>query len=245
MRRIILFLIIVLAVSGCSSVEDCLKKTGSFTTRVYETEVFDKIYVENGISLVIKQGEEHKVVVSAGENLIDNISVTVQDNVLKLEDQTGCNWVRDYGQTTVYITTPELTAINSKTEQLIRSDGVLNFPHLHIVSFDMGGKAGTGDFDIDLDVSSLFVESNNVSAFYLRGNCYELSVNFYAGNGKFKGKDLISENISIFQRGNNDMELYPVQSIQGNIYGTGNVILKNTPPVIEVTQHYTGRLIFD
>lgn len=244
MKKILLFLITII-LSGCSVTEDCFKKTGNFVQRTFETEMFDKVHVGGGISLIIKQGEEQNVIVSAGENLIDNIKLSVVDGLLKIEDDTSCNWVRDYGQTTVYITTPDLTLINSKTEQFIRSEGVLSFPFLHIISFDMGGEAGTGDFDMDLNIPYLVVESNNASAFYLRGSCQNLVVSFYAGNGKFRGEHLIAQTISVFQRGNNDMELFPTESIEGNIYGTGNIILRNTPPIIDVTEHYTGRLILD
>jgi hypothetical protein len=68
-------------------------------------------------------------------------------------------------------------------------------------------------------------------------------LNVYAGNGKFRGRNLQAQDIKIFHRGSNDMEIAPVQSLEGTITGTGNVILYNVPPVINISELYTGRLI--
>ena len=44
----------------------------------------------------------------------------------------------------------------------------------------------------------------------------------------------------------NNIFLFPINSIEGNIYATGNVVLKNNPIVSpNVIQHFTGRLILD
>ena len=39
------------------------------------------------------------------------------------------------------------------------------------------------------------------------------------------------------------MILFPIESIKGDIWSTGNVVLKNNPPEIQVTEHYKGKLI--
>ena len=41
------------------------------------------------------------------------------------------------------------------------------------------------------------------------------------------------------------MIVNPQQSIIGEIRSLGDVISKNIPPVVEVTEYYTGTLIFD
>ena len=245
MKKGIFLLVVLFIQTSCSLSEDCFKKSGNFVSKVFETEEFSNLYIGNGIAVNIKEGNEQEVVVVAGENLIDNIRVYVQDGVLFLEDKTDCNLNRDYGKTTVTITTPTLININSKTEQPIRSIGIVTFPTLRLISIDDGSTAGTGDFYFDVAVSQLVIASNNASAFYINGTCSELSLNFYAGNGKFKGEQLQAQTIQLFHRGSNDVELFPIQSIEGNLYGTGDAILKNNPPSINVQQHYTGRLILN
>jgi hypothetical protein len=69
-------------------------------------------------------------------------------------------------------------------------------------------------------------------------------LNFYFGNGRLYGEELAVENIKIFHRGSNDMLVNPIQKIEGTIYATGNVILKNVPPIVYVDEVYTGRIIY-
>jgi hypothetical protein len=55
----------------------------------------------------------------------------------------------------------------------------------------------------------------------------------------------MAQNIDIFQRSSNDMIVNPQQTLTGEIRSTGDVILVNTPPIIEVEEFYTGQLIFE
>jgi hypothetical protein len=100
---------------------------------------------------------------------------------------------------------------------------------------------------LELNTTNLYVESNNVSNFYLSGQSQNLHVFFSWGNGIFYGENLFVNNeLTLFQRGSNDMILFPVNLLSGNIYGTGNVIIKNNPvQPPNVIRHYTGRLIND
>ena len=109
MQNYFKILILFLLISSCSAPGDCIKSSGDFISTAIEVPEFDKIIVYNGISLVITQGEKYKVEVHTGSNLIDDITIKVSDGMLFLEDETTCNWVRDYGQTTIYVTVPNLT----------------------------------------------------------------------------------------------------------------------------------------
>jgi UDP-N-acetylglucosamine enolpyruvyl transferase len=40
------------------------------------------------------------------------------------------------------------------------------------------------------------------------------------------------------------MILKPIQKIEGTIYATGDVILKNVPPIVDVQEVFTGRLLY-
>ena len=195
---------------------------------------------------MVKEGPNYEVKVVTSDNIIDDLEVKLNGDILVVKDNSTCNIARDYGQTMVYVTAPNLEELYSKTEQEIRSDGVLNFPNLSLYSIDISDGAGTGDFRLALNCTNLFVESNNVSNFYLSGQSENLNVFFSWGNGIFFGDNLKVNTITFNHRGSNDMFLFPIQSIAGEIFGTGNVVLKNNPIVLpNVIQHFTGRLILD
>ena len=235
----------VLATS-CGISEDCFKGNGNQVIQLFPLENFTKIKVYDGVELVIKEGTNYEVKVITSDNILDNLEVKLEGNMLVVKDNSTCNIARDYGLTTVYVTAPNITEIHSKTDQDIRSDGVLNYSDLKLISIDLSDGAGTGDFRLSLNTINLYVESNNVSNFYLTGQSQNLHVFFSWGNGIFYGENLIVNIITIYHRGSNNIFLFPINSIEGNIYATGNVVLKNNPIVSpNVIQHFTGRLILD
>ena len=249
MKKIVLNIVVcccmVLATS-CGISEDCFKGNGNQVIQLFPLENFTKIKVYDGVGLVIKEGANYEVKVITSENILDNLEVKLEGNMLVVKDNSTCNIARDYGLTTVYVTAPNITEIHSKTDQDIRSDGVLNYSDLKLISIDLSDGAGTGDFRLSLNTINLYVESNNVSNFYLTGQSQNLHVFFSWGNGIFYGENLIVNIITIYHRGSNNIFLFPINSIEGNIYATGNVVLKNNPIVSpNVIQHFTGRLILD
>jgi hypothetical protein len=243
MKKYIL-LVFVLVLSSCGISEDCIKNAGNAVTQEYEIADFDKIRVHAGISLVVKEGPDFKVSIQSHSNVIGNIEVGKQGDFLVVKDNSTCNWTRDFKAATVYVTAPNISEIHSKTEQDIYSDGTLTFPILRLFAIN-DDEAGTGDFYFNVNNSQTVIESNHVSNYNISGNTTELLCNFYFGTGKFNGENFICQNIKIFQRGSNDMVLKPIQSISGKILNTGNVILKNNPPIINVEQVFSGHLILN
>jgi hypothetical protein len=231
--------------TSCGISEDCFKGNGNQVTQTFPLENFTKIKVYDGVGLVIKEGPNYEVKVITSENILDNLEVKLEGSILVVKDNSTCNIARDYGQTVVYVTTPLLEEIHSKTEQEIKSDGVLTFPELRLYSVDISDGAGTGDFRLFLNTVNLYVESNNVSNFYLSGFSNNLHVYFWWGNGIFYGDSLNANTIDFYHRGSNDMIFYPINQIEGKIYSTGNVRLTNQPNTINVTEFFTGRLIIE
>ena len=70
-------------------------------------------------------------------------------------------------------------------------------------------------------------------------------VGFFSGSGRFEGENLIAQNVEISHRGSNDMIVNPILSLTGIIRGTGDVIVINQPPLVDVEEIYIGELIFD
>ncbi|RZJ66469.1 MAG: DUF2807 domain-containing protein [Flavobacterium sp.] len=246
MKKIVLLLVLILAAS-CGVNDNCIKSTGKVVTKPIDVSQtpFTKISVFPGIALVVKQGDDYAMSIQSGENIIDDVSFKVQDGMLTLKDDSGCNLVRAYGQTKVFITAPNLEEIYSNTEKDIVSDGVLTFPTLRLFSMDFFDGVGTGDFHIAVNNGQLVIESNHVAAFYITGQTDQLLLNFYDGIGRFEGADFLADEIKVFHRGSNDMIVHPTQTISGNIYSTGNIICKSQPANVDVVEHWSGRLIFE
>ena len=199
------------------------------------------------VTLIIEEGPTYEVIVETGENLLNDIEVEVVGNQLQLSDNNSCNFVRDFGITKVYVTTPFLTEIRNSSQFEVQSQGVLTFPELKLLSEDFNepGNFTVGDFRLEVANNRIEVTSNNISSFYLSGTTNNLRVGFFAGSGRFEGANLLANNVNIYHRGSNDMIVHPMDQLVGEIVGPGDVIAVNQPPIVDVTELYTGQLIFE
>ena len=248
MKKVLLILTVIFLFVRCDNAADCMKSTGPMVSKNFSGLEFRKILINKNIALVLKQGEMTTVEVVSGENLVNDIEVTLDNGMLTFKDNTSCNWTRDYGQTTVYITAPDITDIYSKTEQNITSDGILSYKNLRLVAMDGEDQfdgAATGDFVLQVSNETLIVEGNTISQFHLSGNTLQLNASFYSGNGILEAGNLLANKIHIFHRGSNDMFVHPLNEISGDIYNLGNVYAAFRPEIVNVNEHYRGKLFFD
>lgn len=230
---------------SCSSdnAPECFKKAGK--TISYEVAVpeFTALHIGLGVEVVVKQGTERKVVVETGENLKAAITAKVMNNELLLTNDTGCNWVRGYKTTTIYITAPHLDKIYSASQFSVKSDGILSYPSLTLQS-GLISETASGIFELNIDSQNLTIDDNQSAYYIISGKVENLNINFYAGDSRFEGTDLIAQKIKVFQRSSNDIIANPQMEVSGKIYSTGNLILKNHPPLVDVEQLYTGKIIY-
>lgn len=242
-KNVLLLFSIVFFSCDSENANDCFQTSGTTITKEFNVDTFKKINISEGIELIIKQGTEKKVVVKTGENLISGITAEVSNQELFLRNTNGCNWIRDYNTTKVYVTTPELVNVYSSSQFGVKSDGVLNFPSLTLQS-GMFGNTASGTFELQVNCTNLTIEDNKSSYFAVSGTTDNLNIGFYDGDARFDGSNLTAREASFFHRSSNNIIVNPTHKISGTIYSTGNVVLKNVPPIIEVTQLYQGRLIY-
>lgn len=246
--KVVLVLLILTIVQGCDTenAPDCFQRTGERVSREILLDDFTKVLVGPNIEVVLKQGDSTRVIIETGENLINDVSADVTNGQLVLSDVNDCNFVRDFNQTKVYITTSKLSVIRSATQFPIRSEGVLGFNSLTLLSEDVGYVEGntTGLFDLTIDSEKLTVVGNNIASFTIKGAVSNLTVGLYSGTGRFDGEFLRADYVNVYHRGANKIIVNPQLSLKGEIRSTGDVISLNKPSTVEVKAYYTGSLIF-
>ncbi|MEN3324656.1 head GIN domain-containing protein [Mariniflexile soesokkakense] len=247
MKKLIYIVSILLISCNSETASDCFQTTGAIVQQEMNVSTFDKILVNRDIELIVKEGIEQKVLIETGENLLNDIEAVVVEGKLILTDNNSCNYVRDYGVTKVYITSPNITEIRSSTQYEVRSDGVLTYPTLTVLAEDYSkpNSFTSGNFRLQIDNYAFYLVFNNLSNAYISGRTNYLDIAFAAGTSRFEGSNLIAQNIALWNRSSNDMIVNPQQSLTGRISGTGNVISVTHPPHVDVQELYKGRLIFN
>lgn len=247
MKRILYILTVVL-IFACNSEDalDCIQTEGSIVQSEITVSDFERILVNRDVELILRQSTEYKVVIETGNNLINDVEVVVVGNQLQLADNNSCNYVRDYNTTKIYVSAPNIKEIRNSSQYEVSSDGVLSFTDLNLISEDfvVPGNFNIGDFRLDVNAENIDIVSNNLSSFYISGTVNNLYIGFFSGSGRFEGENLLAQNIDIYHRGSNDMIVNPQLSLTGELRSTGYLISVNEPPMVNVEQFYTGKLIF-
>ncbi len=248
MKNILKYCFILCTFYGCNSEDanDCFQTAGTTIQQEFDVSSFNKIIVNERIELIVKDGAEQEIIVETGENLLNDVKVAVENNILILTNDNKCNFARDYGNTKITVTAPNLIELRNSSELPIRSEGVLTYPNLRIIADDFQSDfLNVGDFYLTVNNNSLNVVSNGISNFYIDGQTTDLTVGFFAGDSRFEGENLIATNVTVTHKSSNDMLVNPQSSISGNIFSIGDVISFNNPATIDVTEHYQGKLIFN
>ena len=243
------YLITTILILSCEgeNLGDCFQKPGAIIQKEIAVDNFDKILVNRDIELIIKDGTDQQVVIETGENLLNDVTANVLSGKLILTDNNTCNYVRDYGITKVYVTAPNIREIRSSTQYDIKSEGVLRYPDLTILSEDFSAPNSftNANFKLQIDNNSFTVVFNNLSNCFISGKTNNLNITLASGTSRFEGRYLEAQNIQLWNRSSNDMIVNPIQQIKGKINGVGDVIAVNTQGLIEVEELYKGRLIFE
>src|SRR5690606_31052607 len=90
---------------GCDSesANDCIQSAGTTIRQEITVPTFNRILVERDLNMVLRQDSVAKVVIETGENLMPDVRVKVADGQLQLINENDCNFFRDYGLTTIYV----------------------------------------------------------------------------------------------------------------------------------------------
>lgn len=251
MRKLLMILVGITMMSGCDSENawDCFQSSGDIVQQEFDLEQFNKIIIWNRVQLFVNYGPEQKVVIESGENLFNEVLVRVEDSILKVSDRNSCNYSREYGITKVFVTTGvDSLEIRNSSGLPVVGQGEINFKKLTLVSED---REQEGEFHIDgdfifenLNVTQLVVSANGLSKFYLKGKTNSANLGLFDGDARIEAADLEIKFLYLFHRSTNKMIVNPINLIQGQIVGLGDVISLNHPPIVNVEELFTGKLIF-
>ncbi|TYB78001.1 DUF2807 domain-containing protein [Bizionia gelidisalsuginis] len=247
MRKIAVILSLIFLVScNGDNAPDCFQNSGDLIEQSFIVEDFSEITVFERIEMVVKEAPEYSVTVQTGEYLMSDIEVKVENGRLLLRNNNACNLTRDYGITKITVTAPNLTEIRSSTGLPVRSDGVLNYDTLKLISENYREEYHTsGIFELEVNTTQLSLTMNGLSSAFISGTSTSLNINYASGDSRFEGRFLVAENVTIYHRGTNDITVNPRQSLTANLVSTGDVISVNTPTTLDINEQYTGRVIFE
>lgn len=215
---------------------DCFKKGGEVVEKEIQLDSFSSIEAYDEADIYLVNSDEQKVIIKAGKNLIPKIHLKVEGEILTITNDNTCNWIRSPENPGIYIFSNDISSINIFDFANIISEETLKLDRLSIFS------DGTGNFEMNIDVDSLLVESVYISNFTLSGNAGFIDL-ILTSDSRFIAGNLLTDNIKIDHNGSNRVELYPIISLNGALRSTGSLYYFHEPEILDVTVKGPGQLI--
>lgn len=224
---------------GCDSENaiDCFKKSGMVIEQEIQLDSFSSIEAYDEVDIYLVNSVEQKVIIKAGKNLIPEIHLKVEGGILNITNDNTCNWIRSSENPGIYIFSNDISSIGIFDFANIISEETLKLEKLSIFS------DGTGNFEMNIDVDSLLVESIYISNFDISGNAGFVDL-VLTGDSRFIAGNLLTDDIKIDHNGSNRVELYPINSLKGVLRSTGSLYYFHEPEILDVTVNGSGQLIY-
>ena len=155
MKKTVAYLILALVYATCLQGQNLVKVKK-------EVSDFKKIYVANGIDLIVIPGETVSVEVECEKNCVDKIDAFVSNEVLKIQTSPE---LRTNTKPVIYVTNPKLYKITLSENNKLSTQGKLNLYELSLV------VNGGCDVDMKLNINTNFIcKIDGASKVKLMGN---------------------------------------------------------------------------
>lgn len=230
----------MLPVSSCSDLEDCFKGTGPLTTEERSLPKVTYIEMHNNIDLVYHYDSVYHMRVTAGQNLIDKITTSVDGERLIIKNNNRCNWVRSFAPTLVV----DIWAPNIEEMLVENASGNVTFADSNSVySFMFNSYGCSGTYTLKLDCAHAYLKDHTGPAdMVATGKATELYV-WNASDGKLNALDLDAENATIHNRGNNGVYVNVSNYLDCYLTSIGNIYYTGHPNEIRSSIESSGKVL--
>lgn len=229
-----------LFLSGCrkENAFDCLKSTGPIRTETRYLPAFKAIEVKDNVELVLIQDTQARLEVEAGENLLSSIRTDVKNDRLYIENYNKCNWVRSYRkkmQVRLYLPQMPFLAVIHDGESLIRTEGTIQPDTLFLY------QNRSGDYDLSLQVTRLWMTNYNLGNMTLRGHAETLNAYTY-GLGNVDASQFTSKSCHYHLHGSGNVQVRAVEFLGAFLTGLGNLTYFGNPVATDFSATGSGKI---
>jgi len=223
-----------LGMVSCKKITDA----GPVVTIERSLSGFTQIESKGSFNVFVTQGNDYKVVLEGGENILNVIETNVKNEELVIKLKNG-RVISDNAEVNVYITMPEIRKLETSgsgdikmQNNLITSDvnlkvsgsGSIHVPYME--ADELEAKI-SGSGRIDVDGGTVYREQLNIK-----------------GSGDMDMFDLVATKSKIQISGSGSVYVHVTDELDVEISGSGNVHYKGDPTV-ETSISGSGRLIHE
>jgi uncharacterized protein YcfL/carbon monoxide dehydrogenase subunit G len=228
MKKIVLSIVVLLALITTALSQDVMVVNDQNAELRSITGSFHGISVSSAIDVVINQGNEEAVVVSASEEKFRRrIKAEVKDGILRIwYDNEGLkiNWGNYDMKLRAYVSVKNLDKITVSGACDVKIDGVLKGNQLSVA------LSGASSLKGEVEYKEMTVEQSGASDSKVKGKVGTLNVEV-SGASDFKGFDLVSQNCIANASGASDVQVTVEKDLKVSSSGASDVEYKGQASV--------------
>lgn len=226
-------MMILIAFSSCVFMGPSIKGNGNVVEQNRKTRDFSKIEVSRGMNVYISQGETHKIVVKADENLLDAIETENEGDVLIIRATQN---IRSATSKKVFITVPNL-------EEIEASSGSNIFSETKLVFRDLTVSTSSGS-NVKLEINSEKSEfsSSSGSNINLQGTTTSFKAKSSSGSN-IKAEELTAENCDTEASSGSNIWITAKNDFSGDVSSGANIFVYGNPKNSNIEKSSGGNVI--
>ena len=208
-------------------VGNCFESTGKIIKEKRELFTFSSIEINDHIEVNLHHSDVYYVEVTAGENLINLVRTKVKDQVLVIENENRCNWMRSYtAKNVVDVYCPvvyELTYYGSAKVQCIDT--------IKQEEFILNMWESSGSVDILFKGDYIELKSHTGPGdIHFSGECREL-ISYMNGNGNFNSLNAQCEKAVVINQNSGNLKVRVDSFMRAEIKDNGNIEYLGNPTI--------------
>lgn len=228
MKKIVLFMLLFVAATPVLFAQET---TVINDKNAEERKVsgFHGIKISNAFDVIIKQGNEEAVVVSAGEEKFrDRIKVNVVNGILQIsyDNEKVWKWTNENRKLRAYISVKNIDKLDVSGATDIKIDGILKGSNLKVE------LSGASSLKGAISYASVTVDQSGASNSKLSGTVTNLDVDV-SGASDFTGFDLVTENCRAEASGASDVKITVNKDLKVDASGASDIQYKGTASVTD------------
>ena len=210
-------------VSIAANAQSKINGNGNVTKKNVNTESYDKVNVAGFYDVFLVSGGEGNITVEGESNLVDHVSITVEDGTLKIATEKGMKISPSMGKTIV-VTVPfeSLNEVNLTGSGDVKGKSTIK-------ANDFQTKlTGSGDISLDVDASKIEAEVTGSGDLVIKGKTSEFNCKI-TGSGDLNAFGLESGKVNSTVSGSGDCKITCSDSLEARVNGSGDIQYKGDP----------------
>ena len=228
---------------GCGQPDapDCIQRAGELNIVEYTLPHFHALELNDMITYQLHTSSEYKIKITGPENWINEISYTIEDGRLTIEDQNHCKLLRNKDKKIIVdIYAPQYEEVLNLSYQYVEVMDTL-FQH----KLNWINENAPADCSILFHGDSCIIEMpKGTGDIIVQGQSYFTSL-YSNAIGKLNAREMKAQYLNVNHNSLQDIYANAQEYLYVVFQNKGNLILINTPNQIEKQQEDSGRLIIE